>query len=160
MYLEGKCPFESECANLHICREFYAFYINVMNPQLVQLEQPHPMMGGMMGGHPSLEEQLAHGMRPDLAAPDKWADRGATDPGAGAGTGGAGAGGAGGAAGVGGGGYNRGGVGETGLSGGNGTPGSLLGQAVQNDPLQGAFKGIPLFTEEGPVPTDLLPPEV
>eukprot|EP01060_Flectonema_neradi_P031812 TRINITY_DN4926_c0_g1_i1.p1 TRINITY_DN4926_c0_g1~~TRINITY_DN4926_c0_g1_i1.p1 ORF type:complete len:416 (+),score=74.06 TRINITY_DN4926_c0_g1_i1:54-1301(+) len=40
MFLEGKCPFESQCHNLHICREFYAFFVNAPNPSLITLQNP------------------------------------------------------------------------------------------------------------------------
>ena len=40
MFLEGKCPFEGQCHNLHICREFYAFFVNAPNPSLITLQNP------------------------------------------------------------------------------------------------------------------------
>eukprot|EP01063_Lacrimia_lanifica_P005351 TRINITY_DN1311_c1_g4_i1.p2 TRINITY_DN1311_c1_g4~~TRINITY_DN1311_c1_g4_i1.p2 ORF type:complete len:477 (+),score=176.95 TRINITY_DN1311_c1_g4_i1:101-1531(+) len=50
MFLEGKCPFADRCANLHICRKFYAYVIYSRNPQDVVVDPHHaPRHGGARG---------------------------------------------------------------------------------------------------------------
>ena len=125
MFLEGKCPFEKGCANIHICREFYALYVNVLNPHSINQT---PAAGGFELG--SLQDSM------------NSLNLGMGNMG------------------------NMGNMQPLGMQGMGGMAGFDLGNE-QNMGATGAdlmgggeVKGIPLYTDEGPVPTELLPESV
>eukprot|EP01062_Namystynia_karyoxenos_P015602 TRINITY_DN15664_c0_g1_i1.p1 TRINITY_DN15664_c0_g1~~TRINITY_DN15664_c0_g1_i1.p1 ORF type:complete len:733 (+),score=170.30 TRINITY_DN15664_c0_g1_i1:138-2201(+) len=155
LHQEKRCHFGDDCANLHVCREFYALYCNVTNPAEVALPPPpQQLLGappaaappasatppvatplpGFVAGMGGIALQPAGGPFLSSSPPPGIPSQGrAPRP-------------------------------PRSLPTGVATPGPAAGIVVTGTPLSGPPVpqegwGVPIATEEGSIPLQLLPPK-